>query len=114
MANNYRGTGELIPVTAPAAVSAGDIVVVNTQLYGVAVADAASAAEVVIQRGGVWEFDKVTGTNGSGLPGAIAYWDNTGKQITTSATSNTKVGVFVKNAVSTAVKATVALNPNAL
>jgi predicted RecA/RadA family phage recombinase len=114
MANNYKGTGDLIPVTAPSAVSSGDIVVVNTQLYGVGLADATSGAEVVIQRGGVWEFDKVTGANGSGLPGAIAYWDNTGKAITTSSTSNTKVGVFVKNATSTAVKATVALNPNAL
>lgn len=114
MADNYKGSGDLITVPAPAAVSSGHIVVVNTQLFGVATADAGSGADVALRRGGVWEFDKVTGANGSGLVGAIAYWDNTGKQITTSATSNTKVGVFTKDAVSTAVKATVALNPNAL
>ena len=114
MANNYRGSGDRIPVVAPGAVTAGDIVVVNTQLFGVAGNTVASAAEVVIQRGGVWDLSKVTGTNGSALVGAIAYWDNTGKKVTISATSNTKVGVFVAYAVSTATTARVALNPNAL
>lgn len=114
MASNFKGSGNRLTVTAPGPVSSGEIVVVNTQLYGVAVTDAASAAEVVIQRGDIWEFDKVTGTSGSGLQGAIAYWDNTGKKITTSATSNTKVGVFSVSAVSTATTAVIALNPNAL
>ena len=82
MANNYRGSGDRIPVVAPGAVTAGDIVVVNTQLFGVAGNTVASAAEVVIQRGGVWDLSKVTGTNGSALVGAIAYWDNTGKKVT--------------------------------
>lgn len=114
MASNYVGSGELLTQTAPRAVVSGDLVVVNTQLFGVAVHSADSAASFVMRRGGEWRFNKVTGTNGSALPGAIAYWYDTDKKVTTSATSNTKIGVFTANAVSTATTAQVALNPNAL
>lgn len=112
--DNYVGSGDRITVPAPAAVSAGHVVVVNTQLYGVAVADTASASDVVLQRSGVFDLAKVTGTNGSALVGAIAYWYATGNVVTISATSNTKIGVFVKDATSTQTTARVALNPIAL
>lgn len=114
MASNYVGSGELLTQTAPRAVASGDLVVVNTQLYGVALHAAASAASFVMRRGGEWVFPKVTGANGSALPGAIAYWYDTDKKVTISSSSNTKIGVFTANALSTATTAQVALNPNAL
>ena len=114
MATNYVGPGDLVTVVAPHNVVAGRVVVVGTQLYGVALTNADSAANVALARGGVWTFAKANAVSTSAAAGAIAYWNNTDSIVGISATSNTKVGVFVKNAVSTATKATVALNPNAL
>ncbi len=114
MANNYVGPGDLSTVAAPHNVVAGRVVVVGTQLYGVALANADSAANVALARGGVWTFAKANAVSTSAVAGAIAYWDNTNSIVGISATSNTKIGVFTAPVANTDVTATIALNPNAL
>lgn len=114
MATNYVGPGDLVTVVAPHNVVAGRVVVVGTQLYGVALANADSAANVALARGGVWTFAKANAVSTSAAAGAIAYWDNTNSIVGISATSNTKIGVYAAAVVNTDVTATIALNPNAL
>lgn len=114
MAINYVGDGNLLTVTAPHNVVAGRVVVVGTQLYGVAVGNADSAANVVLARGGVWTFAKANAVSTSGVAGDIIYWDNTNSAVTKSATSNTKIGVALAAFGNTDTSVTVALNPNAL
>lgn len=57
---NFVADGKVITVTAPAAVSSGDMVRVG-KLLGVAQADAASGASVEIAVGGVFNLPKATG-----------------------------------------------------
>jgi predicted RecA/RadA family phage recombinase len=59
MAGNYIQDGDVIAVTAPAAVKSGQLVVVG-KLAGVAVADAASGASVTINRRGAWKLKKTS------------------------------------------------------
>jgi predicted RecA/RadA family phage recombinase len=112
MATNYKGDDDKITVVAPHAVVSGRFVVVNstTGFGGVAQANAASAADVVIQVGGVYEFAKANAASTSATAGAAAYWDNTNAAVTISATSNTKIGVFVAAVANTDTIAQVRLN----
>lgn len=114
MANNYVGDGNLLIVAAPHNVVAGRVVVVGTQLYGVAIANADSGANVTLARGGVWTFAKPNATTTSGVAGDIVYWDNANSTVTKSATSNTKIGVATVAFSNTDTSVKVALNPNAL
>jgi len=92
MATNFvQGAVDTFQVAAPHAVVSGRVVVVGTNLFGVALSNADSAAA-----------------------GASAYWDNTNSQITLSATSNTKIGVFAAAVSNTDTTATVILNNAAL
>jgi predicted RecA/RadA family phage recombinase len=88
---NKVQTGDVLPVTAPYAVTGGQGVLVGS-LFGVASGDAANGAEVQIDREGVFDITAVTADTGS--QGAKVYWDNTARKITTTATSNTLVGVL--------------------
>ena len=114
MATNYVGDGNLLTVPAPHNVVAGRVVIVGTQLFGVALSNADSAANVVLARGGVWTFAKANAASMSAVAGAIAYWDNTNSIVGISATSNTKIGVFAAAVSNTDLTANIALNPNAL
>lgn len=111
MATNFVQVGEKLTVAAPFAVTRGNIVVVGTNLFGVAEDNAASAANVVLATGGVWTFSKTSGVSTSAAIGGYAYWDNTNSKVTISATSNTKVGVFVEAVSNNATTARVRLNP---
>lgn len=103
---NYVQKGETITLTAPAAVSSGDGVLVG-KFFGVAVADAASGAEVEATLCGVFELPKATGAI---TQGALVYWDNTAKNVTTTSTSNTLIGAAVVAAASGDTTAIVRLN----
>ena len=61
-------------------------------LFCVATSTAASGATVEAQTEGVFTLTALS-TDTATL-GAKAYWDNTNKRITTTATSNTLVGCF--------------------
>jgi predicted RecA/RadA family phage recombinase len=92
MADNYVSPGDLVTVVAPHAVVSGRVVIVGTNLFGVAQANADSAANVALAVGGVYTLAKLSGASTSAAAGASAYWDNANSQITLSATSNTKIG----------------------
>ena len=96
MAKNYVQNGQVITVTAPAAVTSGDGVLVGAALFGVALTDAASGASVEIQREGVFTLPKT-----SALAIAVGdrlFWDNTNKVVNKTATGNVAIGIAVSAA----------------
>lgn len=92
---NYIQTGDNVTVAAPADVLSGAGVLVGS-LFGVASADAASGASVVIVTRGVFTLPKTSAQ--AWTVGAKIYWDATNKVCTTTATSNTEIGVAIEAA----------------
>jgi predicted RecA/RadA family phage recombinase len=88
---NYVQAGENLTVPAPYALTSGQGALVGS-LFGIAAADAANGADVVLVTEGV--FDITALTTDTGAVGTKVYWDNTNKRITTTATSNQLVGVL--------------------
>ena len=93
MAKNFVQRGENITVLAAAATASGDLVVMGS-LFGVALHDAAANEELTLKTGNVWEFPKTSADTPT--VGAAAYWDGDVSEMTTVATDNTWVGVFVE------------------
>lgn len=115
MATNFvRGTANPMTVAAPYGVVSGRIVVVGTNLFGVAEANASSGDNVALARGGTWVFAKANAVSTSAAAGASAYWDNANSIVGISATSNTKIGVFAAAVSNTDVTAQVIMNDTAL
>ncbi len=106
---NFRHNGDRMTVVAPAAVSAGALVVVG-QMFGVAEASANSGANVAIRCGGVVDLKKLAGASTAFTQGANVHLDAANAQCTVSATSNTKIGVAAVAAANAATVATVRLN----
>lgn len=86
---NFIQPGHNITVAAPAAVQSGDGVLIGA-LFGVANADAASGADVVISTVGVFTLPKTT-TDDIAV-GAAVYWDAAEAEVTTTAAGNTLIG----------------------
>lgn len=86
---NYVQDGDLVTVSAPYDVDAGDGALVGT-LFGVASANAASGADVVLAVEGVFTLAKTSAQ--AWTVGAAIYWDDTNKVCTTTSTSNTLIG----------------------
>lgn len=87
---NFVQNGEVITVTAPAAVTSGDMVVVGS-IHGVAQADAESGALVEIVRRGVFTLPKVSAQ--AWTEGARIYWHPGNANATTTATGAVLIGV---------------------
>ncbi len=92
---NYLYSGDIVPVTAAAALSSGDGVLVG-KIFGVAQVDAASGEEVNIVTRGVFTLPKAS--TDTPTQGAQLYWD--GSELTTTATGNTLVARAVVAAAS--------------
>lgn len=91
MATNFKHEGETLKVTAPAAVSSGDVIKINN-LVGICLTDAESGATVELAITKAWsDLPKATGESWS--QGETVYWDNSAENFTTTATSNTEAGV---------------------
>lgn len=88
---NYIQEGCRVKLAAPYAVLSGAGALVGT-LFGVAIKDLANAEEGEFQLEGVFELAKASGAI---TQGAKVYWDNTAKNLTTTAMSNTLVGVAI-------------------
>lgn len=86
---NFLQKGETLNVTAPYAVASGAAALVGL-IFGVAVSTAASGANVDLWMKGVFALAKDTSTFSVG---DVVYWDNTAKAVTSTATSNKKVGI---------------------
>jgi predicted RecA/RadA family phage recombinase len=89
---NYVNNGETVTLAAPDAVSSGGGVLVGT-LFGVAQADAAADAPVVLVTRGT--FDLAKAASQAWTVGVAIHWDNTAKACTTTASGNTLIGKAV-------------------
>ncbi|MGV8832544.1 MAG: DUF2190 family protein [Devosia sp.] len=105
MATNFIQTGDIIEITAAAAVSSGDGVLIGT-LFGVAVADAAIGAQVNLNTTGVWTLPKTSAQ--AWTVGAAIYWDGTA--CTTTVSTNVLIGKAVAVAANPSATGVVRLN----
>ena len=110
--DNYIQKGENIAVAAPYDVSSGDGAQVGS-LFGVAVADAASGADVVLATTGVYLLKKASSE--AWAVGQKVYWDNFNKECTSDSTGGLLIGVATAVAASssTGVTGYVRLNGSA-
>lgn len=88
---NFIQHGDSLELAAPYDVASGAGALVGA-IFGVAVATVASGAVGVFALEGVFELKAKSADTAA--VGAKAYWDNTNKEITTTATGNTLVGAF--------------------
>jgi predicted RecA/RadA family phage recombinase len=86
---NFIQPGENLTFAAPYAVTAGAGALVGS-VFGVAQSAAANGEEVVLLTEGVFEMAKATGQ--AWTVGLKLYWDNSAKNITSTASANTLVG----------------------
>ena len=90
---NYVQPGKTITVAAPYAVSSGDGLLVGA-IFGVATASSAIGEAVEAALVGVFDLKKAASQ--AWAVGDKVYWDNTAKETTKTATSNTLIGVAVE------------------
>jgi predicted RecA/RadA family phage recombinase len=87
---NFIQQGDNLTLTSPYDVASGGGFLVGS-IFSVASAAAKSGEAVVGVTKGVFALAKATGE--AWTVGAKLYWDNTNKRLTTTASSNTLVGV---------------------
>lgn len=104
---NYKQTGDVVPLVAPYAVTSGQGLLVGA-LFGVATATAASGATVETKTTGVFELTKASGAGWT--VGQRLYWDAAARNVTGTATSNQFIGVALVAAASGDVVGIVRLN----
>jgi len=107
MSRNYIQEGEVLNHVAAAAIISGAVVLIGKRI-GVAVADIASGEIGALAVEGVFALPKVAAN--APAQGALLYWDNTAKLITTTAAGNTLAGYAAAPAVNG--DATVQININ--
>ncbi|MCP3673703.1 MAG: DUF2190 family protein [Gammaproteobacteria bacterium] len=111
MAKNYIKSGCILTVTAIAAVTSGEPVIVGS-LFGIPMTSAAIGEEFELKVDGVWTIAKTTANTPAQF--AKAYWNDTAKEVTTTASGNTLVGVFSYAYDGTTSEAEVRLNGNSI
>ena len=89
MATNFIQDGDVLTLAAPAALSSGDPVLVGS-IFGIAITDAESGADVAIATTGVWSLPKVSAQ--AWTLGAPIYWAAGAGNATTVSTANTFIG----------------------
>jgi len=102
---NYVQPGDIVTVTAPAAIVSGAGLLIGS-LFGVATASTAAGAPLEIKTTGVFELDAAdTGAAAIGTP---VSWDAASGRITTG--DGVLIGVLVAAKAASAATATVRLN----
>lgn len=91
MARNFVQPGDTLTLTAPYDVASGAGLQVGV-VFGVALAVALSGAPVEAKRNGVWDLAKATGQSWVAFTTKL-YWDNTAKNVTSTASTNLLIGV---------------------
>ena len=89
MARNYIAKGQHFDYTASAAVASGDVVLMG-DMVGVSLRALAAGETGPVRTDGVFSVPKLS--TDVMAQGAQVYWDNTGKRMTLTATSNAKGG----------------------
>ncbi|MFG1267640.1 DUF2190 family protein [Xanthobacter sp. DSM 14520] len=106
---NFVQHGDTLDMTAPAGgVISGTAYLIGA-LFGVATASADAGTTFPLRVVGVYTLPKATGEAWA-QEGAILYWDNTNKRLTTTASGNTKVGSVASAALSAATTGVIRLN----
>ena len=106
---NYVGDGDRIPLIAPVGNAVTGSGYLIGALFGVAVTSAPAGANFEAQIEGRVTLPKVSGQ--AQAQGALAYWDNTNRNVTTTASGNTKIGYFAVAALAADTVTTVRLHP---
>ncbi len=88
---NFVQPGDTVTVVAPVAVNSGDGLLVGT-LFGVALSSVAISTNVEIITEGVVDLPKAAVAV---TQGAKVYWDNTARNVTTTAGANTLIGCAI-------------------
>lgn len=97
MATNFVQEGKTLNYTPSGAdVASGDFVLIGV-IGGVAKTDIADGKTGAVHISGVYSVAKASGAV---TQGALLYWDSTNSVLTTTATSNTLVGVAAEAAAS--------------
>ncbi len=109
MATNIIADNDRIPIVLAANVNSGDLLI-KGNIFGVALTSGSSGDTVVVAAGVRCTLPKANAVSTSMAVGDIAYFDNTGHQVTNSATSNTKIGVVTIAASNTDTTIQVVLN----
>lgn len=89
MATNYVQKGDRLTAAAPSGGAVSGNAYLFGSLLGVCETSAAEGVETVFVLVGVFTLPKAAGAV---TLGALLYWDNTAKNLTTTATDNTLVG----------------------
>lgn len=95
MAGNFVQPGNIVTLTAAANTNAGDVVVVG-KFAGVSLNTVLTGEAMPVQLDGVWTLPKVSGASTSFAANVLIYWNAGGGGVTTSATSNTLLGVVTE------------------
>jgi predicted RecA/RadA family phage recombinase len=85
---NFVQNGKTIEVTLAAAILSGAAMLIGA-LVGVAVTSGGIGDVVAFELEGVFTLPKAVGAVSQG---AVLYWDDTAKNVTTTASGNTKIG----------------------
>lgn len=89
---NFIAVGNALTITAPAALSSGDGVLLGA-IFGVAAGNIADGAEGIINLTGVYDLPKAPSQ--AWTVGAKVYWASADARCTTTASGNTLIGVAV-------------------
>jgi predicted RecA/RadA family phage recombinase len=103
---NYVQRGETLTLAAPYDRLSGQSALVGA-VFGVASGDVLSGVDGEFVTEGVFDLPKATGVISQG---AKVYWDNSAKNLTTTSSGNTLIGVAVVAAGSSDATARVRLN----
>jgi len=98
MKNEIYPEAEIIPLTAPYAVEPGAAALIGSKVF-VSLAKLANGEIGQWKRNGAHTFPKATTAGTGGAQGALAYWNNTAKSVTASASGNTLMGFFLNTCV---------------
>ena len=96
MATNYIQPGDVVTVPAPSGGVVSGAGVVIGSLFGVATTTAAETVPVALATTGVFELPKVSAQ--AWTVGARIYWDASGGEATTTASTHKLIGVAVADA----------------
>jgi predicted RecA/RadA family phage recombinase len=86
---NFVQEGDVVTMAAPYQVSSGQGALVGA-MFGIATVDLANGASGSFALKGVFDIVKAAGAV---TAGAKMYWDNTAKNVTTTSSANTLIGV---------------------
>lgn len=104
---NFIQLGNTVSVTLSGSVTSGSGLLAGS-LFGICSVDGASGDVIELQVEGVFQLPKTSANTPAQF--AKAYWNNTAKEVTTTATDNTLIGVFMDALGSGTTTANVRLN----